>query len=162
MSPARQEECEFRFGLANLNMTEIDAIYDKLTNPNDPMYHPNLSEKDAANVASIYAKAYLDSKKDISVSTGRYTHDTNDWFKPVEETIRVAPSEHEQRHAIETAITEYNKKPKFSISNILNGVKKHTVTIEAALQARDYLDKALSPSKDINHNQAIENLGEEK
>lgn len=153
MSFARQEECEFRFGLGNLNFTEIDAIYGKLTDPEDPMYQPGLSEKDAANVAAIYAKAYLQSQQKVGHPTGRQVHDPNDWFKPVDEVKYYDPTEHEQVSALTDAIAEYNKKNRFSIKNILSGTKKHNITIDAALHAKDYLSKALNPAQ-IDHDKS--------
>lgn len=146
MNTARQEKCNLRFGIDNLNMTEIDIIYQKLTNPEDPMYNPNLSEKDAVYIASIYAKSYIDSKK-MKQLTGNSIHDPEDWFNSIDEKINVEPSEVEQESSMEDNILKYSKKNRFTftIKNILMGAKKHQINTQDALHIRAHLKKALSP-----------------
>lgn len=147
MSPARQQKCNDRFDSCRHNITELDIIFGKLTDPEDPLYNPNISEEEAVKIASIYANAYESSNGDVLYETGNVLHDSEDWYKPVYEKKSRKPTDGEQQVFMRFAISEYTHKNQFiyKMKNILIGLKNYKINTQDALAVRDHLKKALSP-----------------
>ena len=139
LSDKRKDTIEFRTMGITAHALEIMELFDKMKNPEHPLYQGDFSDKDIINIAAIYARIYKESNDLISYKTNE-TPSRGQYDVPEEKFARRARTETEIQHAMEEAVKRYNSKPKISIQNIFNGIKKYDIDYNTALSVSKILN----------------------
>ena len=139
MSQKRKEAIEFRETGITAHATQINAIFDKMKDSEDPLYQEGASDKDIINIAAIYARIYEESHKKIASPTGKMLRGGDYGDVPEPEYEYRDRTEQEVLASIQRAVEEYKSAPKISIRNILGGIKHYEIDYNTALNVSNIL-----------------------
>lgn len=153
MSLRRQDDIEFRSMGITAYASEIDMLFDKMKDPNDPLYQEGASDKDIVNIAAIYARIHKESNKQIGMPTGKMLRGGRYGDVPVPEYKYQDRTEQEVEYAIERAVKEYMSKPRISIKNIISGVKKYDIDYTTALDVSKILKEMNANDRDLTQDE---------
>lgn len=148
MSEKRKNIIEFRAMGITAYALQIDALFDQMKDPKNPLYQEGASDKDIVNIAAIYSRIYKESSKKVVSPTGKMLRGGDYGDVPIPEYEYRDRTEAEVQHAMEDAVEKYNSRPRISIKNIINGVKSYNIDYNTALNVSKVLKEMNTQTKD--------------